>query len=61
MVFVGNCSSSVTIGIRSEMVEIEIPVLSVGVIFSMVSVLFISGYQVTEDDFFRGWNPVLVF
>ena len=50
MVFVGTFTGIVLPVIRAELVEVEILVISVGDILSVLSVLFIFGFLITEVD-----------
>ena len=54
MIFVGICSDIVLHGIRAEPVGNESTVTLVGDMLSVVPVLFIFGFKVTEVDFVLG-------
>ena len=47
-------------GIRVDLVRIEVPRTSVGDIISMISVLFIYAFKITENYCVWEWKPALV-
>ena len=59
MFFVGTCSGFVILDIKAELVGIEIRVTSVADTFSVVSVLFLFGFKLTEIDCVSGQKPDL--
>ena len=60
MVFVGTCCGIVIPGIREELVGSESPITSVIDTISVVSVLFLFGFKVTEVNCIWGWKTKLV-
>ena len=61
MVFAETCSRIPILNTRLELVGIEIPVTSVGDIFSVISLLFIIVIKITEVVCVRVWKADLVF
>ena len=61
IVFVQTCTSSSKHSIRVELVEVELSITSLGSILSLVSVLFLCGFERTEVVCVWSWEPISIF